>query len=360
MPEKSDAQLLRDYARHGDESAFAELIRRHTNLVYSAAARQVDSPDLAAEVAQSVFIGLARGAQSLIPRLAPDASLAGWLCRSARNVSLNLRRDEFRRHSRERQAMQQLDSISESAPDWEQLRPVLDEAMSELDETDYDALVLRFFKNQDLRSVGLAQGVSDDTAQKRVSRALDKLRDYLSRRGIRTTTTALSVVLTTNAVQAAPAGLAITISTAPALAGSSIATTTATTITAKTIAMTTIQKTLIATVALLLCGTTTFVVAKKLTARSSINAPVINLDNYTGRFETPGYRLDIQKKDAGISVYINGQPAFVAYPQSGDKFVSHDHNSITELAFVRDVTGRAAQLKLVRDGRRLGDLHRTH
>src|SRR5439155_23183654 len=236
MQPKSDAELLREYAERGAESAFAEIVARHTNLVYSAALRQVDSPDIAAEVAQSVFIGLARGARSLSPKLAGNASLAGWLCRSARNISLNLRRDEFRRHSRERQAMENLDSIPDATSDWEHLRPVLDEAMSELSERDYDALLMRFFKNQDLRSVGLALGVSDDSAQKRVSRALDKLRDLLSRRGIRTSAAPLSIILSANAVQAAPAGLIVTISTAAALAGTTIATT-ATATAAKAIAM---------------------------------------------------------------------------------------------------------------------------
>src|SRR6266508_3589731 len=198
MQPKSDAQLLREYAEHGTEAAFAEIVTRHTNLVYSAALRQVASPDIAAEIAQSVFIGLARGARSLSSRLAENASLAGWLCRSARNTSRNLRRDEFRRHSRERLAMEHLDPTSETAPDWERLRPVLDDAMSELDESDYDALVMRFFKNQDLRSVGVALGVSDDTAQKRVSRALEKLREHFSRRGITTSAAALSIVLSAN------------------------------------------------------------------------------------------------------------------------------------------------------------------
>src|SRR5437773_9337066 len=142
MQPLSDAQLLREYAEHGAESAFAEIVARHTNLVYSAALRQVDSPDIAAEVAQGAFIGLARGARSLSQKLAENASLAGWLCRSARNISLNLRRDQFRRHSRERQAMENLDSIPDTTPDWERLHPVLDEAMSELSEPDYDALLI--------------------------------------------------------------------------------------------------------------------------------------------------------------------------------------------------------------------------
>jgi RNA polymerase sigma factor (sigma-70 family) len=224
---KSDAQLLRQYAEQGTEAAFTEIVGRHTDLVFSAALRHVDSPDIATEVSQSVFIALARGARSLSPRLPQDASLAGWLCRSARNLSLNHRRDEFRRHSRERLAMQHLDLISDSEPDWDQLRPVLDAAMAELNEPDYDALVLRFFKNQDLRSVGVALGVSDDTAQKRVSRALEKLREGLARRGLTASATALSVAISANAVQAAPAGLAATLSTA-ALAGTTLTTAAAT------------------------------------------------------------------------------------------------------------------------------------
>ena len=244
MQSKSDAQLLREYAEGSTEAAFTELVNRYTNLVYSAAARQVESPDLAAEVAQSVFVSLAQKARSLSPRLAGDASLAGWLCRSARNLALNLRRNEFRRHTRERQAMEELDSNAETAPDWERLRPVLDEAMSELNEADYDALVMRFYNNQDLRSIGQSLGVADDAAQKRVSRALDKLRAGLSRRGISATAAALSAVLSANAVQSAPAGLAVTISAAATLAGTAVQTSTAIAAT-KIIAMTTLQKAII-------------------------------------------------------------------------------------------------------------------
>lgn len=226
MQPKSDALLLRDYAERGLEASFSELVHRYTNLVYSCALRQVESPDAAAEIAQRVFIGLARGAQALSPRLAADASLAGWLCRSARNLSLNFRRDEFRRQTRERQAMEQLISIPEDAPDWERLRRVLDEAMSELTEADYDALVLRFFQNQDFRAIGKAIGVTDDTAQKRVARALEKLRGHLSQRGIHTTAAALSILIAANAVQSAPAGLAAAISAAALLTGTAVTTTT--------------------------------------------------------------------------------------------------------------------------------------
>jgi RNA polymerase sigma factor (sigma-70 family) len=150
--------------------------------------------------------------------LNPDASLAGWLCRCTRNLALNLRRDDFRRHSRERQAMETLHPSPETPPDWDRLRPILDEAISGLNDADHDALVLRFFKNHDLRTVGLMMGVSADTAQKRVDRALEKLRGHLAQKGITTTAAALSVVIAANAIQAAPVGLAVTISAAATIA----------------------------------------------------------------------------------------------------------------------------------------------
>ncbi len=253
MQPKSDAQLLREYAESGSESAFTELVARHTNLVYSAALRQLLSSDLACDVAQNVFTSLARSAHALAGKLNPDASLAGWLCRCTRNLALNLRRDDFRRHSRERQAMENLHSTPETAPDWDRLCPVLDEAISGLNEADHDALVLRFFKNQDLRSVGLALGVSDDTAQKRVSRAVEHLREFLSKRGVTVGASGLVTVLSANAVQAAPVGLAAAISTAAIFAGTAVSTSTVIAAT-KTIAMTTLQKTLITTTLAVVAG----------------------------------------------------------------------------------------------------------
>jgi RNA polymerase sigma factor (sigma-70 family) len=253
MQFKSDAQLLREYANSGSDLAFTELVKRHTNLVYSAAARQVDGSDLAAEVTQQVFIALARGADALAARVAEDASLAGWLCRSARNIALNTRRNEHRKRSRERLIVDQLDSDSEPPVDWEQLGPVLDEAMSELTEPDYDALVMRFFKNQDLRSIGQSLGVSDDTAQKRVARALERLRNRLSDRGIRSSATALSVVLAANAVQAAPLALSATLFANTALSAAAVKS--GAVGLANTLFMTTLQKALITTAIVTAVGT---------------------------------------------------------------------------------------------------------
>ncbi len=251
MQPRSDAQLLHDYAELGAEAAFAEIVARHTDLVYSAALRQVYSPDLASDVTQGVFTDLARKACTVSETLSPEATLVGWLYRGTRFAARDLYRNETRRTQRERQAMEQLHPAPETPPDWEQLRPVLDDAMSELDDTDRDAVLLRYFKNHDLRTVGATLGISDDAAQKRVSRAVERLREFFAKRGVTVGASGLAVVISANAVQAAPVGLALTISTAALLTGTTLATTATITAT-KAIAMTALHKTIVtATIAVL-------------------------------------------------------------------------------------------------------------
>jgi RNA polymerase sigma factor (sigma-70 family) len=214
MHELSDAQLLRAYAERGHEPAFREIVTRHTDLVYSAALRQVASPDLARDVAQGVFTDLARKARPLAGKIADAGSLAGWLHRSTRYAALNHLRDTRRRHTNERLAMEQLLTNSASAPDWEHIRPVLDEALDSLGDEDREALLLRYFKNQDLRSVGRALGVSDDAAQKRVSRAVESLREFFTKRNVTIGASGLAILISANAVQSAPVGLSAAILTA--------------------------------------------------------------------------------------------------------------------------------------------------
>lgn len=243
MRDKSDAQLLSEYAEHRNEAAFSEIVARHTDLVYSAALRQVVSAHLARDITQSVFTDLARKARPLAGKLQQNASLAGWLYRSTRFAVLNQLRDDRRRLTHERQVMEQLLANSEPAPDWDRIRPILDEAMDALKEEDREAVLLRYFKNHELRAVGLALGVSEDAAQKRVSRAVERLREFFAKRGVTIGAGGLAAVITGNAVQAAPIGLATAISTA-AVAGAGL-TSTATIALTKVIAMTTLQKSLI-------------------------------------------------------------------------------------------------------------------
>jgi RNA polymerase sigma factor (sigma-70 family) len=242
MQEYSDAQLLREYAHRGDEAAFREIVQRHTDFIYSAALRQTDSPDQARDVTQSVFTDLARKAAPLSKKFSPESSLAGWLYRSTRFAVLKSLRAERRRLVYETKAMEHLVTTAEPPPDWENIRPLLDEAMSALTDEDREALLLRFFKDHDLHSVGHALGVSDDAAQKRISRALEKLREQLSRRGFQTSAAALSLIISTNAIHAAPIGLATAISCAALLPAAGLGTGLTAT---KILAMTTLQKTFI-------------------------------------------------------------------------------------------------------------------
>jgi RNA polymerase sigma factor (sigma-70 family) len=212
--------------------------------VYSAALRQVESADLAADIAQGVFVDLARKAKPVGERLTTGTSLAGWLHRGTRYAALNHLRDTRRRLANERQAMEQLLTNSESSADWEQIRPALDEALDTLGDEDREALLLRYFKNQDFRTVGLALGVNDDAAQKRVSRAVERLREFFSNRKLTVGASGLAVLISANAVQAAPVGLAATISITAILAGTAVSTSTVIAA-AKAIAMTTLQKTLV-------------------------------------------------------------------------------------------------------------------
>src|SRR6185437_11065436 len=139
MHELSDAKLLRDYAERRDEAAFREIVRRHTNVIYSAALRQVASPDLACDVAQGVFTDLARKARPLAESLAENAPILGWLFRSTRYAALNLMRDDRRRHARERHVMEHFNPASETTPEWDAVQPILDGAMADLSDEDRDA-----------------------------------------------------------------------------------------------------------------------------------------------------------------------------------------------------------------------------
>jgi RNA polymerase sigma factor (sigma-70 family) len=241
MNSLTDQQLLHDYAGCRSEAAFAELVRRHVDLVYSAALRMVRDAHLAEDVTQSAFVALARNAGQLTDR----PVLSGWLHRTAQNLAANTVRSEVRRRAREQEAATMNEFLA-AEPDalWEHIAPYLDTALGELSEADRDAVLLRYFERKSAREMAETLGTSEDAAQKRVSRAVERLREFFSKRGVTVGASGLVVVISANAVQAAPVGLAATISAAAAIVGTAVQTSTAIAAT-KAIAMTTIQKTLI-------------------------------------------------------------------------------------------------------------------
>jgi RNA polymerase sigma factor (sigma-70 family) len=218
MPELDDIALLRQYAENNSELAFAQLVGRHVNLVYSVALRNVGDPHAAQEISQAVFIILARKAKSLSSK----TILSGWLYQTTRLTVANFLRGEIRRQKREQEAFMQSTLNESESETWFQIAPILDDAISKLGSKDRNAIVLRFFENKNLREVGAALGASEDAAKMRVNRALEKLRKFFTKRGVVLTTAIIAGTISTNSVQAAPAALAKSV-TAVAIAKGSIA-----------------------------------------------------------------------------------------------------------------------------------------
>jgi RNA polymerase sigma factor (sigma-70 family) len=203
-----DAQLLRRYVETKSQAAFAELVQRHINLVYSVALRQVSGDThLAEDVVQHVFSALARKARTLVDR----PTLGGWLYRSVHYAASDVVRGERRRRTREEKVeMETLATTGDSSEDaaWEKARPLIDAAIAELDERDRDAVSLRFFENRSFVDVGFRLNLSENAARMRVERALDKLHAALSKRGVTSTSAALGLALANQAMATVPAGLA--------------------------------------------------------------------------------------------------------------------------------------------------------
>src|SRR5829696_5256947 len=200
MQPTDDSLLLRQYVENDSDEAFAALVTRHINLVYSVALRCVGDPHQAEEVAQAVFILLAKKAA----QLRHDKALSSWLFQTTRFTASNFIRGETRRHRREQEAHVQ-SVLNDSGSDvWPRIAPLLDDAVAGLNEKDRQAIVLRFYEGRNSREVGAVMGASEDAAEKRVSRAVEKLRTFFAKRGITVGASGLVVLLSANAVQAAP------------------------------------------------------------------------------------------------------------------------------------------------------------
>lgn len=212
-----DMELVRQYARDKTEEAFATLVSRHVNLVYSVALRLVRDPHLAGEVTQTVFIILARKAGSLSPR----TIVPGWLCQTARYTSAKALTQQRRRQQREQEAYMQSPLNEPDSEAWRQIEPLLDTAMDQLGEQDHHALVLRYFEGRSFKEVSTALGTSEAGAKMRVNRALEKLRKFFAKRGLTFTAAAVAGAVSANSVQAAPAGLAAIV-TASAVKGTAV------------------------------------------------------------------------------------------------------------------------------------------
>jgi RNA polymerase sigma factor (sigma-70 family) len=267
MPEPDDIALLKQHVE-GDESAFTTLFERHVHLVYSAAVRQARNPSHAEEITQAVFILLARKAKSLNSKIV----LSGWLYQATRLTTASLIKREARRQRREQEVYMQTLTEPET-PLWEQISPLLEDAMGRLSEQDRNAIVLRFFENKTPQEVAMRLKLNEVTARKRVSRALERLRKFFAKRGVVLTTAILAGLISSNSVQAAPATLTNTGAALAIAKGAPVSASTLTLVNAVLKAITMQKIKVIAVVgvaALFAAGTTTLAVEKSAQPNSSV------------------------------------------------------------------------------------------
>jgi uncharacterized protein (TIGR03435 family) len=263
MQSLDDMSLLREYAANNSEAAFAELVSRRVGFVYAAALRQVRDPHLAEEITQAVFIILAQKAG----KISGQTILAGWLFKTTRYAAIAQTREIIKRRQRELEVQMQ-SVIQQTALDetWEQMSPLLDEALASLGETDRQAVLLRFFENKSLAEVGRHLGTGEDTARKRVTRALEKLHRFFNRRGVSSTTTILAGAMSANSVSAAPVALAKSVTAVAIAKGAAASGSTLTLIKGalKIMAWTKMKTIIVVGATILAAGTATTVVVEKI------------------------------------------------------------------------------------------------
>jgi RNA polymerase sigma factor (sigma-70 family) len=270
MQELDDNSLLREYVERDSQEAFAALVARHVSKVYSVALRHTRNPHHAEEIAQAVFVILARNAS----KLRRHPTLSGWLYQTARLTAVTFMRSEIRRAHREQEAFMQTVSNETESDIWPQIAPLLDAAIASLNETDRHAVVLRFFDARSMKEIGLALGTSEDAVKMRVNRAVEKLRLFFTRRGVVVSAATLTAIISANSVQAAPAALAKTATAVALTKGVTASTSTLTLIKGalKIMAWTKAKTTVVASVIVLLAAGTAIVAVEQTSLLSTVAA----------------------------------------------------------------------------------------
>lgn len=197
MNDRSDASLLAAWCAEGSDEAFEALARRYGGLLYHAAKRRTGRDDLAAEAAQNSLLILARKA----PRLGHLPDLAGWLHRTACYEASKLLRREQRHHAR----MKHLPPPEDGDTSWKDAAPLLDQAIDELPEKDRQVIFLRYFEGLSFEHMARQFGGESAAWRQRGSRAVERLRRSLTKRGVAVSSAALSSGLGVSLGQSAPA-----------------------------------------------------------------------------------------------------------------------------------------------------------
>src|SRR5262245_48582705 len=170
---QSDAELVAELTTGHCNSALAELIRRHGRFVERTAQRLVGNIQLAEDISQAVFLILLKKA-STIHR---DESIAGWLHHTAVFIARDAVRAEARRRRREREAQEHMHHQQQQKVE---LPDGFDRALERLSKSDRQAIELRYLESREMAPLAAELGLSEQTLQRRISRAVERLRDILA------------------------------------------------------------------------------------------------------------------------------------------------------------------------------------
>jgi RNA polymerase sigma factor (sigma-70 family) len=343
-----DMALVREFAASQSEQAFETLVSRHVNLVYSAALRQARDADLAQEITQAVFIILARKAGSLSPK----TILSGWLYRAAQFAAKDALKIQRRRQLREQEAF--MEGVLQNEPDaaWEQLSPLLDEAMTRLRDKDRDAIVLRFFENKSLQEVGAALGLEERAAQKRVARSLEKLRAFFAKRGVDSTATGIAEKISANSIQAAPLALAKTISAVAITKGAAAGGSTLALVKGalKIMAWTKAKTAIVAGVVVILAGTTTPIIVHVVHQRDAAASLFTSKTELTDA-DNAAYQQQTGATPAQVAQTFLDQCAQENWSEAGKYWQTDPRNKNAVAAFPDSFKARYGGLQIVSVGK---------
>jgi RNA polymerase sigma factor (sigma-70 family) len=195
-----DRELLERWTSSKDAQAFDSLVTAYSALVYSACRRVLRDERAAEDMTQECFLQLAYKTPEI------RTSLGAWLHKVATRQSLNEVRREMRLKRRERQYSEESKLSVELG--WDDVQVFVDEAVEELPDELRIPVVASFLERKSHASIAKEMGLGRSTVSQRIDRGIHTLRDRLKEKGVTATSASLAAMLTANAVEAAPAGLA--------------------------------------------------------------------------------------------------------------------------------------------------------
>ena len=197
----TDGQLLESFVSQQDEAAFAVLVRRHGPMVLGACRRVLSNHHDAEDAFQATFLILVRKADSIVPQ----GMVANWLYGVAYRTALKARTILAKQRVRERQVKEMPEpEAAEADHCWRDLRPLLDQELSQLPDKYRLAVVLCDLEGKTGKETARQLGCPEGTVSSRLARGRTMLAKRLTRHGLVLSGGSLAVALAGKASACVP------------------------------------------------------------------------------------------------------------------------------------------------------------